>query len=156
MTTPIFTSPFTGTVVQPTDVSYYDLSFSADVELYWPAVVNPTQVPAARIIDASTSTSGLSIALPQADQGTVGADILIRNKGATAFLVTDFDGGASVSIDPGISHYFYLTDNTTEAGVWSNVTFGAGTSSADAASLAGAGLTSVAGLLAVTGNIVQV
>ena len=123
MTTPTYTSPFTGTVVQPTDVSYYALNFTADVNLYWPAVVNPTQVPAARIIDASTSTSGLSIALPQADQGTVGADILIRNKGATAFLVTDFDGGASVSIDPGISHYFYLTDNTTEAGVWSNVTF---------------------------------
>lgn len=153
---PTYTSPFTGTVVQPTDVSYYALSFSSNVQLYWPAIVNPTQVPAARIIDATPSTSGLIISLPEADQGTVGADILIRNLGASTFTVQNFGGTGSVSIPAGVSKYFYLSDNTTAAGVWQNVTFGAGTSSADAASLAGNGLVALAGQLNTTQNIISV
>jgi hypothetical protein len=153
---PIYTSPFTGTVVQPTDVSYYELNFSANVQLYWPAVVNPQQVPAARIIDATPSTSGLVISLPAANQGALGTDILIRNLGANTFTVQDFSGTGSVSIAAGVSKYFYLADNTTEAGVWQNVTFGAGTSSADAASLAGFGLVALAGKLNATQNIVEV
>jgi len=153
---PIYTSPFTGTVVQPTDVSYYELNFSANVELFWPAVVNPQQVPAARIIDATPSTSNLVISLPAANQGALGTDILIRNLGADDFTVEDFDGTGSVLVEVGKSKYFYLSDNTTTAGVWQNVEFGAGTSSADAASLAGAGLVALAGKLNTTQNIVEV
>ena len=99
---PTFTSPFTGTVVEPTDVSYYALSFSTDTQLYWPAVVNPTQVPAARIMDCTPSTFGLSVILPQANQGSVGTDILIRNFGSNSFVVTDYSGDASVTVSPGI------------------------------------------------------
>lgn len=151
---PTYVSPFTGTVVQPTDVSYYALSFNSNVQLYWPAIVNPTQVPAARIIDATPSTSGLIITLPEADQGTVGADILIRNLGADTFTVQNFGGSGSVSIAAGVSKYFYLSNNSTPAGVWQNVTFGAGTSSADAASLAGDGLVALLGKLNVNQNII--
>jgi hypothetical protein len=153
---PTFTSPFTGTVVQPTDVSYYALNFSVNTELYWSAVVNPTQVPAARIMDCVPSTTGLTVVLPQGDQGAVGTDILIRNKGSVAFTVTAFGGSQSVTVTEGTSRYFYLSDNTTTAGTWQNVQFGTGTSAADAASLQGAGLTTVTGQLATTSNIVQV
>ena len=156
MPTPVYTSPFTGTVVTPTDVSYYALSFSSNQTLYWPATVNGQQVPAARIIDCVASSSGLYIALPAGNQGTVGADILFRNLGAQSFLVTDINGGASFTVPVGISKYVYLSDNTTEAGVWQNVTFAAGTSVADAATLQGAGLTTVSGQLATTQNLVNV
>jgi hypothetical protein len=151
-----YTSPFTGTVVQPTDVSYYELNFSENAQLFWPAVVNPTQIPAARIIDCTPSTFGLSITLPQGDQGSVGTDILFRNFGNNSFTVLNFNGNASVTVSPGISVYFYLSDNSTPAGIWQNVTFGAGTSSADAATLQGAGLTTIAGKLAVTSNVSRV
>jgi len=152
-----YTSPFTGTVVEPTDVSYYSLSFTTSTQLYWPAVVNPTQVPAARIMDCATSVASLNVILPQGNQGSVGTDILIRNTGAAAFAVVNFAGTGAVIVNPGISIYFYLTDNSTEAGVWKNVTFGSGTSTADAASLAGNGLaTSLAGKLTTTGNIILV
>ena len=156
MPTPVYTSPFTGTVVTSTDVSYYALSFSSNQTLYWPSTVNGQQVPAARIIDCVASASGLSIALPAGNQGTVGADILFRNLGAQSFLVTDVNGGASFTVPVGISKYVYLSDNTTEAGVWQNVTFAAGTSIADAATLQGLGLTTVSGQLATTQNIVNV
>ena len=153
---PNYTSPFTGTVVQPTDVSYYELNFSANVELFWPAVVNPQQVPAARIIDATPSTASLVISLPAANQGSLGTDILIRNLGADDFTVEDFSGTGSVLVEVGQSKYFYLSDNTTAAGIWQNVEFGAGTSSADAASLAGSGLVALAGKLNATQNVVEV
>lgn len=155
-TTPVYTSPFTGTVVTPTDVSYLALPFSANQILYWPSTVNGSEPPAARIIDCVAASDGLTIALPQADQGTLGADILFRNLGSHAFVVTNFIGGASVTVPVGISKYFYLTSNTSAAGVWSNVTFGAGTSVADAATLAGYGLTTANGKLATTQNTIQI
>ena len=151
-----FTSPFTGTVVQPTDVSYYFLSFGTNQTLYWPQVVNPIQVPASRITDCIATTTNLEIALPDAAQGALGTDILFRNLGANPFVITDAIGGASVTIDIGKAVYFYLTDNTTTAGTWGNVAFGVGTSFADAATLAGAGLTTVNGQLATTQNLVNV
>jgi hypothetical protein len=156
MPTPVYVSPFTGTVVTPTDVSYYPLAFATNQELVWPSIVNDTQVPAARIMDCVASISGLTIALPPANQGTVGSDILFRNLGAFEFTITDATGGASFTVPVGISKYVYLSDNTTEAGTWQNVTFAAGTSIADAATLAGLGLTTQNGQLATTQNIVNI
>jgi len=158
MTTPVFTSPFTGTIVTPTDVSYSALTFGSNTPLFWPAIVNQGtgQVPATRIIDCTATTTGLAISLPEADQGTVGADILFRNLGSNSFVIKDFSGGNSVTVAAGVSKYFYLQDNSTAAGTWGNVTFGTGTSSADAATLAGAGLTTVNGQLATTQNIIDV
>lgn len=156
MTTPVYVSPFTGTVVTPTDVSYAALPFSTDQVLFWPTTVNGTEPVAARIIDCVASTGGLSIALPAANQGTLGTDILFRNLGAHAFLITDNTGGASISVPVGQSYYYYLINNTTQAGVWNSVAFGVGTSFADAASLAGAGLTTVSGRLATTQNAVNI
>jgi hypothetical protein len=156
MTTPTYTSPFTGTVVTPTDVSYYALSFSANTQLYWPAVVNGEQVVAARIIDCVASTAGLTISLPDATQGALGTDILFRNLGLNDFVVEDADGGGSFTVAVGMARYVYLTDNTSIGGVWGNVEFGAGTSFADAAQLQGAGLTTIAGKLATTQNLVNV
>lgn len=151
-----FTSPFTGDIVQPTDVSYYALNFAVDTYLSWPAYTAPvadtvvSSVPAARIMDCSASVSGKTIFLPPGAQGAVGTDILVRNVGSNAFVVANSAGGATVSIAAGTARYFYLTDNTTAAGTWANFTYGTGTSAADAASLAGSGLTTAGGLLATT------
>jgi hypothetical protein len=150
---PTYVSPFTGDVVQQTDVTYYALNFSANTQLYWPSVLNGTQVPASRIMDCTPSTSGLTVFLPNASQGANGIDILFRNFGSQTFYVAQYGGSGSVAIAPGVSKYFYLSDNSTDAGVWQNVTFGTGTSSADAASLAGAGLAAISGKLAVTQNV---
>ena len=151
-----FTSPFTGDVVQPTDVSYYALSFNTNTQLVWPAVVNGQQVPASRIMDCVATLGNLNILLPDATQGALGTDILIRNLGLNDFVVTDANGEQSVIVAVGKSRYFYLTDNTSLGGTWANVEFAAGTSYADAATLQGAGLTTISGKLATTQNIVNV
>jgi hypothetical protein len=147
---PSYVSPFTGDVIQQTDVTYYALDFNTNTQLYWPAVLNGTQVPASRIMDCTPDGAGLTVFLPNASQGSNGIDILFRNFGTETFFIAQFGGSGSSSIAPGESKYYYLSDNSTNAGIWQNVTFGTGTSAADAASLAGAGLAAISGQLAVT------
>lgn len=153
-----FVSPFTGDVVQPTDVSYQSLTFSTNQELSWPENTIPggTTVVAARIIDCVATGAGLTITLPPANQASVGTDILFRNRGAQDFIVQDNDGGNQVTITAGTARYFYLVDNTTTAGVYRNFTYGAGTSIADAASLVGSGLTTMSGRLETSTDVVEV
>lgn len=144
-----YTSPFTGDVVQPTDVSYYALTFSTNQELSWPdyTVSGGTTVAVARIMDCNATTGGLTITLPPGNQQSVGTDILFRNVGSNTFTVQVQSGSPSVSIAAGEARYFYLTNNTTTDGVYRNFTYGTGTSSADAASLVGNGLINLNGLL---------
>lgn len=158
MTTNTYTSPFTGDIVQPTDVSYQELNLTADVQLAWPSYVPPNSgyVPLSRIIDVTQDAAGYIINLPPANQGALGTDVLIRNKGSDLIYVNNFDNVESASIAAGEARYFYLTDNTTEGGYWENFTYGTGTSSADAASLAGSGLKSLLGKLVTSNNIVQI
>jgi hypothetical protein len=137
-----YTSPFTGDVVLPTDVSYESITLTANLQLVWPINGNlSTDTPAARIMDVSASSAGLELSMPAADQVSVGQDALIKNTGANTFTVKTYGGaGTIVSIASGEAKYIYLTNNSTTTGTWSNFEFGAGTSSADAATLAGAGL----------------
>lgn len=153
-----FTSPFTGDIVQPTDVSYTDLQFSSNVTLAWPPYQSDVagSVAISRIMDCTASTTNLIVSLPPGSQGAVGTDVLFRNLGSFPFVVQDYSGDQSVTIAPGAARYFYLVDNSTTDGVWHNFAYGVGTSSADAASLAGAGLTNITGKLATTNSIVEV
>jgi hypothetical protein len=86
------------------------------------------------------TTVGLSLAMPPALQVSNGQTSLIQNVGANAFTVVDYSGNTIVSIASGIAQYVFITDNTTTNGTWSTVQFGAGTSAANAAALAGNGL----------------
>ena len=158
MTTNTYTSPFTGDLVQPTDVSYQTLDLTANVQLAWPSYVPPNSgyIPLSRIIDVTEDAAGYIINLPPANQGALGTDVLIRNTGSDLIYVNNFDNVESASIAAGEARYFYLTDNSTEGGYWENFTYGTGTSSADAASLAGSGLKSLLGKLVTSNNIVQI
>lgn len=137
-----YTSPFTGDVVQPTDVSYESITLAANLQLVWPINGNlSTDTPAARIMDVTASSAGLELRMPPATQVSVGQDALIKNTGANTFTVKTYGGASTiVSIASGEAKYIYLTNNSTAAGTWANFEFGAGTSSADAATLAGYGL----------------
>lgn len=142
-----YTNPFTGQTVEPSAVSYESLSLTANTTLDWPINGNNT-TPASSIIDVTTTSyAGLSLILPPATQVSTGQSILIRNVGSLAFTVKDNSGGTIVSATSGVAYYLYLTSNTTTAGIWATVTFGAGTSAANAATLAGYGLTAIGSTL---------
>jgi hypothetical protein len=138
---PTYVSPFTGDVIQPTDVSYAAYTLTTNIQLEWPSNVNQTEYPAARIMDITPATGHLS--MPPANQVSVGQDSLIRNLGGISFDVLDNDGGTIVAVPAGKSVYIYVTDNGTAAGVWGVIDFGAGTSGGTAAELAGLGLLAI-------------
>ena len=136
-----YNSPFTGNVIQPTDVSYRSITLSANTQLQWPINGNATDDYAARIMDVTASASSLNLFMPPANQASVGQDALIRNVGANTFTVKDYAGANTIiSVAAGQSRYVYITANPTVTGTWSNISFGTGTSSADASTLAGYGL----------------
>jgi hypothetical protein len=139
-----YTSPFTGNVVQPTDVSYRAITLAANTQLEWPINGNATDDYAARIMEVTASSAGLSLFMPPANQTSVGQDAMIRNVGATSFTVKTYGGaGTIITILPGEARYIYVTANPTVTGTWGIIAFGAGSSSADAATLAGYGLLAI-------------
>jgi hypothetical protein len=142
-----FISPFTGDVIQPTDVSYRSISLTANTTLSWPVNGNAAGDVIARIMDVSATTAGLAITLPAANQASVGQDSLIRNTGANSFNVLDNAGGVVATIAAGQARYIYITTNTTAAGTWGSIAFGVGSSNADAATLAGYGLKAISSTL---------
>lgn len=137
-----FVSPFTGQTISPSQVGYESLTISVDTILEWPVNGNSTSV-VANIIEVNATTTGLSLIMPPATQVSVGQSTLIRNIGSNNFTVTDNSGNTIITIDSGIAEYIYVTSNSTINGTWETVTFGAGTSSANAATLAGYGLKAI-------------
>ena len=139
-----YNSPFTGNVIQPTDVSYRAITLSANTQLEWPINGNATDDYAARIMNVTATAGSLNLYMPPADQASVGQDALIRNVGATTFTVKDYAGtNPIVTVAAGEAKYIYLTSNPNNQGTWGLIDFGVGSSSVDAATLAGYGLTAI-------------
>jgi hypothetical protein len=85
--------------------------------------------------------------MPAANQVSDGETTLIRNTGAETLTVQKSDASALATITAGAAVMLYVTDNATAAGTWGIVTYGTGSSSADAVSLAGYGLTAIGSVL---------
>jgi hypothetical protein len=139
-----YNSPFTGNVIQPTDVSYRRIILTADLQLEWPINGTATDDAAARIMEVSTASAANELWMPPANQTSVGNDALIRNVGAVTLTVKDYTGlNTIVSIAAGEAQYIYITTNATTAGTWGIIAYGIGSSGADAATLAGYGLLAI-------------
>ena len=139
-----YNSPFTGNVIQPTDVSYSRITLTADLQLTWPINGTTADDAAARIMEVSTLSTANELWMPPANQGSVGQDALIRNVGAVAVTVKDYTGANTiVTVAAGEAQYIYITTNATTAGTWGIIAYGIGSSGADAATLAGYGLLAI-------------
>ena len=138
-----FTSPFTGQVIQPVDVSFRAITLSVTTTLSWPINGSDTDNAAARIMNVTATAGSLLLKMPPANQTSVGQDALIRNVGATTFTVADYNGNTIVAVASGEAKYIYITTNANESGTWGVISFGVGSSSADAATLAGYGLKAI-------------
>lgn len=134
-----YVDPFTSSSVNPSDVSYRAVALSANVTLGWPSFTATGDI-IARTMDVTPSGAGLAITLPAANQASTGEDTLIRNLSADTFTVKDAGGNTVTTVATGQSKYVYLTDNSTANGTWAVVAFGVGSSTVDAASLAGYGI----------------
>lgn len=142
-----YINPFGGDVIQPIDVSFVSYTIAANTTLQWPVNGTTATDVAARIMNITASSAGLSLTMPAANQVSVGQDALIRNVGSETFTVLDYSGGTIGTIAAGAAKYLYVTNNSTEAGVWNIFTFGTGSSGADASALAGYGLLALSNTL---------
>lgn len=138
-----FTQVFGGTTIYPSDVSYRAIALSADQALAWPMETATSGNVVAQIMDVTPAAGSLSILMPPANETSVGETALFFNAGSYTFTVTDVNGNTIVAIAPGLSYQVYLTDNTTENGAWRSTQYAAGTSSATAGSLVGAGIKAI-------------
>ena len=142
-----YNSPFAGDVVQPTDVSYSAFVISTDLTLVWPINGSNTTDTAARIMEITSNVANLKIYMPPANQVSVGNDALISVIASYDVEIVDSAGAQICVVQTGKAQYIYVTDNGTEAGEWGVIAFGATTSNANAAALAGAGLLAVSNTL---------
>lgn len=135
---------FGGNIVYPAEVSYRAFTLSANVTLAWPTELATNTNIVAQIMDVTPSAGSLSVTMPPANEVSVGETTLIFNVGSSAFTVRDNAGNVIASISPGLAWQIYLTGNSTVAGTWRAVQYGAGTSTAQAAALAGLGIKALA------------
>ena len=144
---PIYTDVFGGANIYPSEISYSSVALTTDITLSWPEETSTNVNLATRIMDVTPSTTGLSIILPDASKTGTGNTILFNNRGANTFTVRDSTGVQVVTVAAGTLWQIYLTNNSTAAGVWRSLQYGATTSIANASALAGTGIVAVGALL---------
>ena len=110
-----FNSPFTGQVIQPTDVSYRDITLSADGTLTWPINGSVTDNAAARIMDVTSLSSGLALSGVTVT-GTGGQCACTTTPSlfvGQAVVVTGVLTGTATGIVSGNTYYIILTNGAT-------------------------------------------
>lgn len=142
---------FGGNPVQPSSVDYhfYD-GFTSPLQLVWPSSFVDTETTQATVMQFNAQGAGKSVYMPQANQVGKGTSCIAYNMGTDPIDFYDFNGDTLLfTIDAGIAQWICVSGNDDEQGEWLTFVYGAGTSSADAGSLAGFGLIS----LPVTGEV---
>ncbi len=142
-----FVQTFGGTNIYSAEPSYRAIALTANVTLSWPIEMATNENVVAKIMDVTPDAGSRVITMPPADQVSVGQTALFFNVGSYTFTVNDNAGNAIVSVAPGLAWQIYLTSNTTAAGSWRSVQFGAGSSSATAGALSGYGIVAIANTL---------
>jgi hypothetical protein len=142
-----YTDVFGGANIYPSEVDYSALALAVNTTLSWPEETSTSTNLATKIMDVTPASSGLSVTLPAANKTGRGQTILFNNKGAHTFTVRDATGVQVVSIAPGVLWQVYLSNNSTAAGTWVALQYGASTSQVNASSLAGTGIVAVGTLL---------
>lgn len=143
-----------GSVIQPANLSYAALNLTANTTLQWPFQSNGANVPVALFMYVTgVATTGLVVTLPQANIVSVGTTIIFKNTGSNAFNVVSNNSTAVGTVPVGKAIYIILQDNSTTYGTWNTTDLGSGTSSAQAANLAGQGLLPLGTLLNVNSPV---
>jgi hypothetical protein len=110
-----FNSPFTGQVIQPTDVSYRNITLAADSTLSWPINGSVTDNAAARVMDVTSLSSGLALSVV-AVTGTSGQCSCSATPSlfvGQAVVVTGVFSGTSSGITAGNTYFIIATNGST-------------------------------------------
>lgn len=143
-----FTDVFGGELIFPSQLSYLSITTAVDITLQWPREQQiEGQNVVADFMDIDATAASINIRMPSASVTSTGNKTTINNVGFNDFDVLDNTGGPIQTIMPGQQWVIVLTDNTTQAGLWSTFQMGATVSNASAAALAGAGIKAISNTL---------
>jgi hypothetical protein len=134
-----YSTVFGTKTVPPAGEAYRYILLTQTTQFNWPVNYEGDDYIAA-INTVEAVVDSLSIKLPDASVVSPGMDALFHNTGTRTFFIKDALGADITSVAPGVAKYVWLIANGDVPGVWRSITFGAGTSSADAAALAGMGM----------------
>lgn len=138
-----WTQTFGGKTQRPSQVSFRAVALTSNLTLVWPLNAPPSSEVVADIMDVTPDAPGHVITLPSATEAGVGNNILFRNLGADSFDIVNNTGGAVATVPSGGAYFIYLRNNSTVAGLWGVIFYGVGSTTVDAASLAGNGLEAI-------------
>lgn len=138
-----WTQTFGGKTQRPSQVSFRAIALTGNLTLVWPLNAPPSSEVVADIMDVTPDVGGHVITLPSATEAGVGNNILFRNLGADSFDIVNNVGGAVATVPSGGAYFIYLRSNSTVAGLWGVVFYGVGSTTVDAAGLAGNGLEAI-------------
>lgn len=144
---PVYTDVFGGATIYPTEVAYSALTLTENVILSWPQETSANDNLATKIINISADSIGHSITLPEANKTANGQTILFNNVGSYTITIYDAGGTQVLTVPSGTLWQIYVTSNTTAAGSWASLQYGAAVSVANASALAGTGIVAVGALL---------
>lgn len=151
-----YNNVFGGSTIYPSDVSYYALTLdTTDVVLSWPLETNASSDIAARIVDVNCTAPNLKVFMPDAQLASTGETVLFNNVGTQTFTVVTATDVTICAPASGALWQIYLTDNSTEAGVWATLAYGASVTAANAAALAGPGLKAISTQLATATTVLS-
>jgi hypothetical protein len=143
----VYTNIFGGSNISPSQISYAEVSLTANTTFDWALETAPSTDLIAGIMDVTATSGPWILTLPSATEASTGQAILFNNVGANSFIVQSNSGVQVVAPASGEVWQIYLTDNSTPGGTWEAFQFGAAVSTANAASLAGTGLVAIGSLL---------
>lgn len=113
-----WTELFGGQNINPAQLSYREVVLSGNTTLVWPLEAQVGAPIAAEKMDVSPTAGGFWLRLPDARLASVGEDFYVINTGLDSFDLQSNTGVALVTLDPGNIYLVYLTDNSTQTGVW--------------------------------------
>lgn len=142
-----YTNIFGGSTLSASDTSFRAFTFATNTTLSWPDELSSSSDIAADIMDVTASVSSLTLRMPPANSVAKGYAVLINNVGSETFTVAGNTGTTIITVEAGEKWQIYVADNTTAAGTWRSVQFGAATSAASAGDLAGYGTKATGSLL---------
>ena len=120
-------------------------TLAVDTTFNWPYNYSGENA-VAKLMEVTCSV-GVVLMMPAADEVSKGESCIIRNIGSETLIVKKSNGDALTTVASGTAVLIYIKDNSTAEGTWGTVTYGTGISSADAASLAGYGITAIGTVL---------
>src|SRR5258708_6539343 len=98
-----YTDVFGGSTVKPSQVSFLNLSLSADTTLAWPTEAQESDTYVAAQINVTATATSLTLTMPPANQGSTGPATQITNIGTNSFQVLDNTGVQIVNVTAGLT-----------------------------------------------------